>query len=74
MPSSTEPADEGHHDLVGQPHVEQDEGPVAEAEAKAAEISTPEQPLGAMGKPLNRRSPFLIGMAAAAGVAVTPTA
>lgn len=56
--------------LVGQPHSE-DEGPIAEAEAEAAEISTPEQPLGTMGKPLNRRSPFLIGMAAAAGVAVT---
>jgi predicted PurR-regulated permease PerM len=49
----------------------EDEGPLAEAEAEAAEISTPEQPLGAMGKPLNRRSPFLIGMTAAAGVAVT---
>ena len=55
----------------GQSHLTQDEGPVAEAEAKAAEISTPDQPLGAMGKPLNRRSPFLIGMTAAAGVAVT---
>lgn len=49
----------------------EDEGPLAEAEAEAAELSTPEQPLGVMGKPLNRRSPFLIGMAAAAGVAVT---
>ncbi|MGH3929683.1 MAG: AI-2E family transporter, partial [Pseudonocardiaceae bacterium] len=41
------------------------------AEAVAAEISTTEQPLGPLGKPLNRRSPFLVGMAAAAGVAVT---
>ncbi|WP_328457173.1 AI-2E family transporter [Amycolatopsis sp. NBC_00355] len=40
-------------------------------EATAAELSTLEEPLGARGKPLNRRSPFLIGMAAAAGVAVT---
>jgi predicted PurR-regulated permease PerM len=63
-------ASEGHHDLVGQPHTEQ-EGPVAEAEAVAAEISTHEQPLGPLGEPLNRRSPFLVGMAAAAGVAVT---
>jgi len=55
---------------VGQPHTEH-EGPVAEAEAVAAEISTAEQPLGPLGKPLNRRSPFLVGMAAAAGVAVT---
>jgi predicted PurR-regulated permease PerM len=42
-----------------------------EDEATAAELSTAEQPLGASGKPLNRRSPFLIGMTAAAGVAVT---
>jgi predicted PurR-regulated permease PerM len=70
MTSSSDAAPEGHHPLVGQPHTEK-EGPVAEAEAEAAEISTPEQPLGTMGKRLNRRSPFLIGMAAAAGVAVT---
>lgn len=63
-------AEEGHHDLVGQPHTEQ-EGPVAEAEAVAAEIRTTDQPLGPLGKPLNHRSPFLVGMAAAAGVAVT---
>jgi predicted PurR-regulated permease PerM len=40
-------------------------------EATAAELSTVDEPLGARGKPLNRRSPFLIGMMAAAGVAVT---
>lgn len=40
-------------------------------EATAAELSTDDEPLGARGKPLNRRSPFLIGMMAAAGVAVT---
>lgn len=68
--SAANTADEGHHELVGQPHTEQ-EGPVAEAEAVAAEISTTDQPLGPLGKPLNRRSPFLVGMAAAAGVAVT---
>ncbi|WP_297546770.1 AI-2E family transporter [Amycolatopsis sp.] len=53
------------------PHHIEGEDSIAESEAEAAEISTPEQPLGRMGKPLNRRSPFLIGMAAAAGVAVT---
>lgn len=47
-----------------------DQGTFAAAEAAAAELSTTEQPLGAKGKPLNRRSPFLIGMAGAAGVAV----
>lgn len=41
------------------------------ADTKAAEISTPAQPLGPPGPPLNRRSPFLIGFGAAAGVAVT---
>ncbi|MEV7098330.1 AI-2E family transporter [Amycolatopsis sp. NPDC051045] len=55
---------------MGQPHSD-DEGTVAEAEAEAAEISTPEQPLGQVGKRLDRRSPFFVGMAAAAGVAVT---
>jgi predicted PurR-regulated permease PerM len=70
MPSTPEPAADAHHPLVGQPHTDE-EGSVAEAEAEAAEISTPEQPLGTAGKRLNRRSPFLIGMAAAAGVAAT---
>lgn len=65
------PSAEGHHELVGQPHREDEEGPVAEAEAVAAEISTPQQPLGRPGKPLNRRSPFFVGMLGAAGVAAT---
>lgn len=47
-----------------------DGGSFADAEAAAAELSTTAQPLGATGEPLNRRSPFLIGMAGAAGVAV----
>ncbi|MEU7524273.1 AI-2E family transporter [Saccharothrix sp. NPDC042600] len=64
-------AEEGHHELVGRPHREDEEGPVAEAEAVAAEISTPQQPLGRPGKPLNRRSPFFVGMLGAAGVAAT---
>ncbi|MEO9222809.1 MAG: AI-2E family transporter [Mycobacteriaceae bacterium] len=41
------------------------------AEAEAAAISTTDQPLGGLGPRFNRRSPFLVGMAAAAGVAVT---
>lgn len=45
-------------------------GSFADAEAAAAELSTTAEPLGAKGKPLDRRSPFLIGMAGAAGVAV----
>jgi len=44
---------------------------VAAAEAAATEISTGQHALGRPGKPLDRRSPFIIGMSAAAGVAVT---
>ncbi len=60
---------EANHDLVAQPH--QQEGPVAEAEITAAEMSSDEQPLGELGRRFDRRSPFFVGMAAAAGVAVT---
>ncbi len=66
-----EAAREGHPDFVGQPHSEEDEGPVAEAEAEAAQLSTEAQPLGEPGRRLDRRSPFFVGMLAAAGVAVT---
>jgi predicted PurR-regulated permease PerM len=61
----------GHHDFVAQPHSEASEGPVADAEAAAARISTEQRPLGRPGKPLNRRSPFFVGMLGAAGVATT---
>ncbi len=64
-------AADGHHDRIAQPHDDEQEGPVAEAEAAAASISTEDTPLGRPGRPLNRRSPFFIGMAGAAGVAVT---
>ena len=59
----------GHHALVAQPHTET-EGPVAAAEAVAAQMSTPKHALGRPGRPINRRSPFFIGMSATAGVAV----
>jgi predicted PurR-regulated permease PerM len=71
MSSSVSSAADGHHEFVGQPHDDQREGPFAQAEAEAAQISSSDQPLGTIGKRFNRRSPFLIGMAAAAGVAVT---
>ena len=45
--------------------------PVEEAVAQAAEIAEETGGLGELGRPVNRRSPFFIGMAAAAGVAVT---
>ena len=59
----------GHHPLVAQPHTG-NEGPVAAAEAVATKISTAQHVLGRPGKPLDRRSPFLIGMSATAGAAV----
>jgi predicted PurR-regulated permease PerM len=43
----------------------------AEGSVSAAELSTAQHALGGSGRPLNRRSPFFIGMSAAAGVAVT---
>ncbi|MFB9908987.1 AI-2E family transporter [Allokutzneria oryzae] len=61
----------GHHHLVGQPHREREEGPISEAEATASEISSPRRPLGELGTPLNRRTPFLVGLFGAAGVGVT---
>jgi predicted PurR-regulated permease PerM len=70
MPESERKAAEAHHNLVAQPH-EDDEGPIADAEAAAQELKSEEQPLGPPGRPLNRRSPFMVGMIGAAGVAVT---
>ncbi len=67
----TERSAEGHHDLVAQPHDHRAEEPIAQAEVVAAAISTDEAPMGAVGKPFDRRSPFFIGMLATAGVAVT---
>ncbi|WP_329064251.1 AI-2E family transporter [Amycolatopsis sp. NBC_01480] len=61
MPTPEDPAEE----------IATEDGAFAAAEAAAAELSTPEQPMGAKGKPLDWRLPFLIGMTAAAGVAVT---
>ena len=61
----------GHHDLIGQPHDARAEGTVAEAEKVAADISTNDAPMGRLGPRFNWRSPFFIGLAATAGVAVT---
>jgi predicted PurR-regulated permease PerM len=62
-------AERGHHSSVAQPHLGA-EGPIAVAEADAAHSSTTQQPLGPLGSPVDRRSPFLIGLSAALGVAV----
>jgi predicted PurR-regulated permease PerM len=65
------PTSTGHHPLLGQPHDRDVEGPVAEAEAAAAAISTAADPLGPQGRRFNWRSPFFVGATAAAGVALT---
>jgi uncharacterized protein (TIRG00374 family) len=46
-------------------------GPVQEAVQAAARVAERTGGLGEPGRPVDRRSPFFIGMAAAAGVAVT---
>lgn len=58
-----------HRAAVAQPHTAA-EGPVADAEAVAARMSTSKHALGRPGEPVNRRSPFFIGLSATAGVAV----
>ncbi|TSD99332.1 AI-2E family transporter [Skermania sp. ID1734] len=64
-------AAEAHRDLVGQPHPRDEPAEIVAAEAEAARLSSAEHPLGRPGPRFNRRSPFVIGMSAAAGVAVT---
>jgi predicted PurR-regulated permease PerM len=59
----------GHHHLVGQPHGE-DEGAIADAEISAARMRSDDHPLGPRGPRFDRRSPFYIGLAASAGVAI----
>ena len=44
---------------------------VLPAEVIAARISTEDAPMGRPGRPFDRRSPFFVGMAGAAGVAAT---
>jgi predicted PurR-regulated permease PerM len=59
-----------HHDMISSPEDSAD-GPLAEAETAAAQQSTDEHPLGSPGRRFDRRSPFYLGVAASAGVAVT---
>jgi predicted PurR-regulated permease PerM len=71
--ATTQQADQGHQGRPEDPHAEQAEHErvmqeaVEVAAAEAAETGG----FGKPGKPLDRRSPFFIGMTAAAGVAVT---
>ncbi|WP_433760877.1 AI-2E family transporter [Nocardia sp. CA-135398] len=66
-----EGTEQGHRDLVAQPHTTDEGGPIITAEAAAARASTPQNPLGKPGRRFDPRSPFMVGMAGAAGVAVT---
>src|SRR4051812_33688849 len=59
----------GHHRLVAQPHTPE-EGVIAEAEASAAALVTPQYPLGQAGPPMDRRALFAVGWLAAAGALV----
>ncbi|MFI5783346.1 AI-2E family transporter [Nocardia sp. NPDC051570] len=64
-------AESGHDGAIAQPHSADEGGPIIAAEAAAAAARTAENPLGRPGRRFDRRSPFMIGMAGAAGVAVT---
>jgi predicted PurR-regulated permease PerM len=64
------PAGQGHHPRVAQPHSDV-EGPIADAEQRAAQIRSGEHPLGPPGPRFDRRSTFYLGLMASAGVAVT---
>jgi predicted PurR-regulated permease PerM len=62
--------DRGHRFPVDRPDNE-DADPIAAAEHVAAQIRSREHPLGSPGSPFNWHSPFLVGLTASAGVAVT---
>lgn len=62
---------DAHSPWIAQPHPGGEPEPISEAEADAATISSPRHPLGRPGARFDRRSPFVIGMTAAAGVLVT---
>jgi predicted PurR-regulated permease PerM len=57
--------------MAADPSAEDKAELVAEAHAEAATLADDDQVLGTPGPPVNRRSPFMIGVLGAAGVAVT---
>jgi predicted PurR-regulated permease PerM len=59
------------HDATQDRSYQASSGRLNEAVEAAAVLAEATGSLGAPGRPMNRRSPFFIGMAAAAGVAVT---
>ncbi len=64
-------AEDRIHEATGDRSYESPPGRIHEAVEEAAALAEETGGLGSPGRPLNRRSPFYIGMAAAAGVAVT---
>jgi len=62
--------DRGRRLTVDRPDTD-DRDPIAAAERVAAQTRSRERPLGSPGSPFNWRSPFLVGLTASAGVAVT---
>ncbi|MCX4092990.1 AI-2E family transporter [Nocardia sp. alder85J] len=60
-----------HSEWVGQPHPQGEPEPITAAEADAAKLSSPDHPLGTPGRRFDRRSPFMLGVAGAAGVLLT---
>jgi predicted PurR-regulated permease PerM len=71
-PATDAAAAQGHDESVAQPHdTGTESGPIAEAEATAEAISSQEQPRGQLGPRFNWHSPFLVGLAASLGVALT---
>jgi predicted PurR-regulated permease PerM len=71
--ATTQQADQGHPGQPEDPHGEQAEHERVMQEAVEVAAAQAEETggFGRPGKPLDRRSPFFIGMTAAAGVAVT---
>ena len=64
------PTGQGHHPRVGQPHSDV-EGPIVDAERRAAQMRSHKRPLGRRGRRFDRGSTFYLGLMASAGVAVT---
>ncbi|MEV6768806.1 AI-2E family transporter [Nocardia sp. NPDC051030] len=65
-----EQADSRDSDWVGQPRPGDEPEPMKAAEVDAAELASARYPLGRPGRPFDRRSPFMTGLSAAAGVLV----
>ena len=61
--------DRGHRFTVDRSDTEND--PIGVAEHVAAQLGSQDPPLGAPGSPFNWHSPFLVGLTASAGIAVT---